>query len=61
MGDWKAVRKVGGPMELYDLHTDVAEERNVAQQNPDVVGRIDGYLRTARTESEHWPLKKSKK
>lgn len=58
MGRWKAVRlKVGEPLELYDLEADPREERNVAGANPEVVARIEDYLRTARTESERWPGK----
>jgi arylsulfatase A-like enzyme len=58
MGSWKAVRlSAGAPLELYDLEKDPGEERNVAVAHPDVVGRIDAYLRTARTESERWPVK----
>jgi arylsulfatase A-like enzyme len=58
MGDWKAVRpKAGAPLELYNLSTDPGEKQNVAAQNPDAVARIEAYLKTARTESEQWPLK----
>jgi arylsulfatase A-like enzyme len=58
MGDWKAVRpQAGAPLELYNLSTDVGEKQNVAGQNPEVVARIEAYLKTARIESEHWPIK----
>jgi arylsulfatase A-like enzyme len=58
MGRWKAVRlKAGEPLELYDLEADPHEERNVATTNPDVVAKIETYLRTARTDSERWPGK----
>ena len=58
MGDWKAVRlKPGGPLELYNLSTDLGEKQNVAAQNPEVVAKIEEYLKTARTESEQWPIK----
>jgi arylsulfatase A-like enzyme len=58
MGDWKAIRKRPGlPLELYDLHHDIAEQANVAAQHPDVVNRIENYLKTARTPSEQWPIR----
>ena len=61
MGDWKAVRpQVGAPLELYNLSTDLGEKQNVAAQNPELVARIEEYLKTARTESEHWPVKAAK-
>lgn len=50
-GDWKAVRlEPDGPLELYDLATDIGESRNVASANPEVMARIEAYLKTARTE-----------
>ena len=56
MGRWKAVRlKPGTALELYDLITDPREEHNVAPTHSDVVGRIETYLKTARTDSEQWP------
>jgi arylsulfatase A-like enzyme len=62
MGDWKAVRpKWGGPLELYNLKTDLAEKTNVAAQNPQVVERIETYLKSARTESQEFPIKPGKK
>jgi arylsulfatase A-like enzyme len=58
IGDWKAVRpQAGAPLELYNLRADLGEKQNVAGQNPEVVARIEEYLKGARTESEHWPIK----
>jgi arylsulfatase A-like enzyme len=58
-GDWKAVRNIpGSPLELYNLKTDTGEQNDVASRNPDVVKRVEAYLKTARTESELWPTKK---
>jgi len=55
--DWKAVRlEPGAELELYDLATDSAEQDNVAGEHPKVVARIENYLKTARTESTHWPV-----
>lgn len=58
MGDWKGIRlKLGGPLELYNLKEDSAEARNVAADHPDIVAKMEAYLKTARTESEKWPLR----
>ncbi len=57
MGEWKAVRKgPGQPLELYNLAMDRGERFDVADEHPDVVARIEGYLKTARTESAEWPV-----
>ena len=57
MGDWKGVRLgVDGPLELYDLKTDLSEKRNVAAQHPQEVAKIQEYLKTARTEDPNWPV-----
>lgn len=58
MGDWKGVRlSPTGPLELYDLSSDIGEENDVAGAHPDVVQKMEAYLATARTESEFWPLR----
>jgi arylsulfatase A-like enzyme len=58
MGSWKAVRlKKDAPLQLYDLTKDTAEERDVAGANPEVIARIEAYLKNARTESQRWPIK----
>jgi arylsulfatase A-like enzyme len=59
MDHWKAVRpQADQPLELYDLNTDLGEKENVAEKNPQVVARIEPYLKTARTESAQWPIHK---
>lgn len=56
-GDWKAVRNgKEQSLELYDLSADIGETNNIASDHPDVIDRIESYLKTARTENEHWPL-----
>jgi len=56
MGDWKAVRKNRGRLELYDLKQDPGEQRDVADANPAVLAKIEDYLRIARTDSPNWPV-----
>lgn len=40
VGDWKLVADHDGPWELYDLRTDRAEARNLANSQPDKVGEL---------------------
>ncbi|MHC4637105.1 MAG: arylsulfatase [Planctomycetota bacterium] len=57
-GKYKAIRRgLDGQMVLYDLDKDLAESNDIASQNPEVVSKIEEYLKTARTESPHWPSK----
>jgi arylsulfatase A-like enzyme len=57
MGDWKAVRfGPRGELELYNLKEDIGEKNNLAGRYPDVVARIEEYLKTARTESQFWNI-----
>lgn len=59
IGDWKAVRRgPGAPLELFDLETDVGERDDVAAREPEVVRKIEDYLKAARTPSELWPVEK---
>ena len=56
-GDSKAVRlRPGGPLELFDLKTDLGETHDVAAEHPDVVARIEAHLATARTDSPDFPI-----
>jgi arylsulfatase A-like enzyme len=57
-GKWKALKATpSAKLELYDVVADPHEDKNVAGQNVAVVAKIEEYLKTARTESKHWPLK----
>lgn len=58
MGEWKAVRpRPESALELYNLKTDPAEKNNAAAAHPEIVAEIETYLKTARTESEYWPIR----
>jgi arylsulfatase A len=51
MGDWKAVRHSSDvPFELYNLRDDIGEKNNVAADHPDIIGKIEKYIATARTD-----------
>ena len=59
MGNWKALRpQAGESLELYDLKTDVGEKTNVADKHPEVVAKMESLLKSARSESQDWPIKK---
>ena len=65
-GEWKAVRQKLKPAgknakpalewELYNLARDPHEEKNVAQENPEVVARLAGLARAEHTPSAEFPL-----
>jgi arylsulfatase A-like enzyme len=57
-GRWKALRHAPHlPLELYDLHSDPGETRNSAAEHPDIIARIEAYLKTARTDSREFPIR----
>jgi len=49
-GDWKAVRRPGAPLELYNLRTDLGETNDVAAQQPDLARKLDQFIASAHTE-----------
>jgi len=56
-GDWKLVNyDVFDPakttVELYNLSTDIGEQNNVANANPEIVKELTELMESARTESE---------
>ena len=57
IGELKAVRPTpGAAIEVYNLRADPGESRDLAAAQPAFVARAQELFRTARTESEQWPL-----
>jgi len=56
IGPWKAVRTHHDrALELYDLRVDLAEEHDLAGEQPALVEWAASLLAGARTPNEHWP------
>lgn len=60
-GKWKAVRQhamhhPNAPIELYDLSTDPSESDNIAAAHPDIVRRMEKYMKEAHVENELFPF-----
>ncbi|MDH3585392.1 MAG: arylsulfatase, partial [Phycisphaerae bacterium] len=61
MGHWKAVRlnlkkNPDAPVQLYDLRSDLGETRDVAADQPQVVAKARGLMKTARVDSPLFSL-----
>ncbi len=57
LGDWKGVRAgLKGALELYDLKADLAENRNLASERPEVVKELEAILTKARVDSKEFPI-----
>jgi arylsulfatase A-like enzyme len=56
---WKGIRNESraAPLELYDLRIDTTETHNIASRHPEIVGKMETYLKTAREDSINWPLR----
>jgi arylsulfatase A-like enzyme len=57
--DWKGVRlnvakNPDGPIELYNLASDIGEQRDVAAEHPGIIRRMAVIMATAHKPSEHW-------
>ena len=58
-GRWKGIRErtPDAPLALYDLANDIGEKTDVAAKHPEVVAKLNAYLKTARSDSPDWPIK----
>ncbi len=56
MGRWKAVRRgPNAPVELFDLQTDIAEQKDLSLAHPQLVSQMIELMTHEHIESEHWP------
>ena len=63
-GNWKGVKLNvstvnNSPIELYDLKTDPQEKNNIASKHPDVVKKIENFMKEAYVPNSDWPLMES--
>lgn len=49
-GNWKLIQPAQGPLELYDLASDVGEQHKLVVQQRDEAARLSAYLDTAHVE-----------
>jgi arylsulfatase A-like enzyme len=61
MGKWKGIKlhvnsNPNGPIELYDLQTDVGEKNNIADKHPDIVQKIRKIMEQQHRENPDFPL-----
>ena len=48
MGNWKAYRQAGEPLELFNLAKDPSEKRDLAESKPDLVAKMEAVIKEAR-------------
>jgi arylsulfatase A-like enzyme len=60
-GQWKGIRQnstdlKNAPIELYDLSSDVGEEKNIANNHPDIVAKMGKIMNDSHVENERFPF-----
>jgi uncharacterized sulfatase len=57
-GHWKAIRlkNTSASIQLFDLRTDIAETKNLADAFPQTVERAAELMKTVRVDNAHWKL-----
>jgi arylsulfatase A-like enzyme len=62
MGQWKAIQQpIDAPVRLYDLKSDLGENRDVASEHSDLVARLVSQMDNAYTPSERWKFPQPRK
>jgi len=52
MGSYKAVKPAKNkPFELYDLSNDIGEQKNIAEEQPDILAKMKTYARQAHADN----------
>ena len=61
-GKWKAIREpiFDGEIEIYDVSSDLGEENDLAEKNPDVVRKAAALMEKAHQPNPNWKVKKKK-
>jgi arylsulfatase A-like enzyme len=55
MGKWKAVQQpLDKPVQLFDLETDLGEQKDVADRHPDLVAKLKTAMEASYTPSARW-------
>ncbi|MGB0774308.1 MAG: arylsulfatase [Akkermansiaceae bacterium] len=52
MDNWKAYRRAGGKVFLYDLSKDIGEKNNIADQHPEVLKKLTDLFTSSRTDNK---------
>jgi arylsulfatase A-like enzyme len=56
-GDWKAIQfGKDGPIELYNLKTDLGEATDVAAANPGAIAEARRHFAASRVENPNFPM-----
>lgn len=58
-GRYKGIRERSSqaPLAVYDLHNDIGETTDLAASELEIAARLDAYLKTARSDSDQWPIR----
>lgn len=58
MGDFKAIREpmFTGPVQIYDLSTDIGETKDLAPSRPDLVAKAVKFMEQAHTPDPNWKI-----